>query len=171
MSNPIRKLVKDIQYKTDFTLDQIAEKLGYSPAYFRNEVSKGKSKSVLESIQTKFNDIIEQNVSREIELKDPQTQYKANGGPIPDYRDEVIKLLKEQNETLKMRVNSDLVKLKENQALIEAWVHTNAKFLARLVAKQEKRTAEEVLVDMGKNGASIFENILRKDKAVRDGSS
>lgn len=65
MSNSIRKLVKDIQYTTELTLDEIADKLGYSRSYFRNEVSKGRSKSVLETIQAKFKDIIEQNVSRE----------------------------------------------------------------------------------------------------------
>lgn len=65
MSNTIRSLVKEIQFKTDLTLDQIAEELEYSPAYFRNEVSKGVSRTVLEALQTKYQKIIEQNVSRE----------------------------------------------------------------------------------------------------------
>jgi hypothetical protein len=74
MSNQIRQAVKEIQFKTDFTLDEIAAKLGYSPAYFRNEVSKGKSKAVLETLQTKFNELIEQNV-----VAEPDKKYELNG--------------------------------------------------------------------------------------------
>lgn len=62
-SNPIKKLVKEIRFKTDMNLNQIAEAVGYNKAYFRNAVSGGKSPAVLKRLQTKFNDIIDQNAT------------------------------------------------------------------------------------------------------------
>jgi DNA-binding transcriptional regulator LsrR (DeoR family) len=117
MSNPLKQTVKDIQYHTDLTLDEIADKIEVSRAYFRNEVSKGTSGSILKKLQAKFNEIIEQNVSNgnrsTNHVNDPGAPYgiKNPGEPgqtlesllknqLKD-KEEIIKLLKERDNMQK----------------------------------------------------------------------
>ena len=126
-----------------------------------------------EKTQKKIDEIFRQfqEGSRELVVSEPQAQYKPNSGSIPDYRDEVIGLLKEQNAALKYRLNSELRVLKENQIEILAWVQTNAKYLGRIVAKQEKKSHDDVMIEIRKNGAELFEKTLQKDKTFEDGGS
>jgi AraC-like DNA-binding protein len=134
-SNPIRQLIKDIQYKTDLSLDQIADRVGVSRAYFRNEVSKGTSQSILNKLQSNFNDIIEQNVPRGTLLQEPVIQY--GNGTGADLRDEIIALQKKiisQQEAEKGLLQSQIAELREKVESIDKTVRESSGHLQRIIA-------------------------------------
>lgn len=62
-SNDLKKIVKEIQYKTNKTLAQIAKDLGYSTAYFTDQVNKGTNEALKELLLKKFGKVELQNGS------------------------------------------------------------------------------------------------------------
>jgi uncharacterized protein YeaO (DUF488 family) len=62
LSNELKQLVKEIQFKTDKSLGEIAKEIGYSRAYFNNEVNKGENEALLKLLQERYGSEIEQTV-------------------------------------------------------------------------------------------------------------
>lgn len=63
MSNEADKLISEIQYKTGLSLEEIADKIGYSRPYLNNVKLKGGGKKVIGVLREKFAEIL-QNVPR-----------------------------------------------------------------------------------------------------------
>ena len=51
MSNKLRDIVYEIQYKLDFTLEQVAEKVGYSGPYISRAMAKGVEGKLLATLK------------------------------------------------------------------------------------------------------------------------
>lgn len=77
MSNELKQIVKNIQFKTDKTIEEIAKDLGYTRAYFTNQVNIGTNESLKNLLLDKYKEEIEHNIIRE-----PQVDYiiKDNSG-------------------------------------------------------------------------------------------
>jgi hypothetical protein len=65
VSNELKRIVKDIQFKTDKTIGQIAADIGYARAYFTNQVNIGTNKKLKELLLKKYPNINEQIVLSE----------------------------------------------------------------------------------------------------------
>lgn len=63
MSNELKKIVKEIQFKTDKTIEEIANDIGYARAYFTNQVNIGTNKNLKRLLQEKYKLDNEQNVT------------------------------------------------------------------------------------------------------------
>lgn len=57
MNNRIGKLVKDIQYATDFTIEQIADKIDYSRAHLTRLAKHGDSQKAYDALMKEFKEI------------------------------------------------------------------------------------------------------------------
>jgi seryl-tRNA synthetase len=100
MTNELKKLIKDIQYRTDKTLADIAKEIGYSTAYFTDQVNKGKNDEIKERLLLKYPNKSEGNVPREIPeslfVEEKAEAYdKSFAEVIPDYSKRYIALLEE----------------------------------------------------------------------------
>lgn len=65
MSNELKRIVKDIQFRTDKTIEEIAKDIGYARAYFTNQVNIGTNKKLKELLLKKFPNKNEQYVPPE----------------------------------------------------------------------------------------------------------
>ncbi len=77
MSNQLRDLIKEIQFKTDKTLEIIAKEIGYSRAYLTNQISKGRNDRLKAILSNKYELEIKQKVSDETNHS-PVTASPAN---------------------------------------------------------------------------------------------
>jgi hypothetical protein len=62
LSNELKKIVKEIQFRTDKTIEEIANEIGYARAYFTNQVSIGTNKNLKRLLQEKYKLDNEQSV-------------------------------------------------------------------------------------------------------------
>lgn len=70
MSNELKKIVKDIQFRTDKTIEEIAKEIGYARAYFTNQINIGTNKNLKKLLLEKYKLDTEHNV-----LKEPDVEY------------------------------------------------------------------------------------------------
>lgn len=136
MSNELKELVKRIQFDTDKTLHEIAEEIGYSRAYFTNQVNKGTNEELKALLLEKFNLENEQIVSPEIERFDLKKATKE---------DLLIMIIGEKETRIQTAegwaskffdlIKSNLTGLTTHQALLSAQVMT---ILEREIDKEAK---------------------------------
>lgn len=74
MSNELKKIVKEIQFKTDKTIEEIAKDVGYARAYFTNQINIGTNKNLKKLLVEKYMLDKEHNV-----LKEPEIEYVTGG--------------------------------------------------------------------------------------------
>ena len=87
MSNKIKEIVSEIQFRLDLTQEQIAERIGYSRPYLTNAINKNAGGKILDSLIKEFGEIL-QNVSRETSnYIDKRRDYKNHHvkEPVPVY--------------------------------------------------------------------------------------
>jgi hypothetical protein len=100
-SNRLRQIIKEIQYKRDLTIGQIAEFAGYTRVHLTKELKKGKSPKVEAKLMEVFKEDI-QNVaktgSESIQSKNPGNE---PGSPLLQAKDEIIQLLRERDNLQK----------------------------------------------------------------------
>jgi hypothetical protein len=131
MANELKRLVKEIQYREDKTLKAIAESIGYSTAYFTDQINKGSNQEIKERLQRLVNEPnkIEQNVPRETTKHSMKDSKEPSENPIgakaATYSDRYIKLLE---ETVKEKKDQ----LKELQARLDELAGRQADFLAKV---------------------------------------
>lgn len=104
MSNELKKLVKDIQYKRELTIDQIAAEIGYTRAYLNDAVNKGTNKKIKAALFKAYPFLIEQNVSIEEPVKatDSQVAVLVKQGDLDDLREKLLEIeaVVQQNQRL-----------------------------------------------------------------------
>jgi hypothetical protein len=108
-SNPLKKLVKEIQLKTDKTLDELGKDLGYSGAYFRNEVSKGTNENLLVLVQTKFKDLLQGGTNYTMTAEPGKFQVTEKS-----LLEKQIALLEEEVSFLREKIQSNLASISDN---------------------------------------------------------
>lgn len=59
MSNKLRDIVYEIQYKLDLTLEQVAEKIDYAPTYLSKAMAKGVEGKLLATLKRVFADVLD----------------------------------------------------------------------------------------------------------------
>lgn len=89
-ANKLKDLVKEIQFRKDLTIEQIAESIGYSRVHLTKEIKKGGNKTLEDLLLKKYNEIL-QNVANETEnqVSEPEAKYFTKTDLI-----EVIKAIK-----------------------------------------------------------------------------
>lgn len=122
MSKEAQILLKEIQYKTGMTLEEIADKIGYSRPYLNNVKLKGGGGKIIGILKEKFKDIL-QNVP--LASSTPPADYNpitnnsqhiAGRGSLPQGTrqitlDDYIALLESQNEKLNKVIEANLTVL------------------------------------------------------------
>ena len=90
MSNKLSQLVKDIKYKTDKTIEQIAESIGYSRVHLGREMKKEESPAIEELLNEKYRDVLQIETSytdKRRNLKNTKDATKLlavrEGAPVP----------------------------------------------------------------------------------------
>lgn len=136
MSNELKDLVKKIQFDTDKTLQEIAEEIGYSRAYFTNQINKGSNDELKALLLEKFNLENEQKVLHETEHFDLKKASKE---------DLLIMIISEKDTRIQTAegwaskffdlIKSNLTGLSTHQALLSAQVMT---ILEREIDKEAK---------------------------------
>lgn len=59
MSKNLRDIIYEIQYKLDLTLEQIAERIGYTRQHLSRAIKNGTKGKLLETIKREFADILD----------------------------------------------------------------------------------------------------------------
>jgi hypothetical protein len=131
LSNELRKIVKEIQFKTDKTIGEIANDIGYARAYFTNQVSIGTNKNLLHLLREKYGLDNEQIVRNEeaplSRVNEDPAEYNTVL-PMGDHKvtlADYIELLKEKAREAKERerelmslLKGDIARLKTNSKTI-----------------------------------------------------
>jgi hypothetical protein len=107
LSNELRKIVKEIQFKTDKTIGEIANDIGYARAYFTNQVSIGTNKNLLHLLREKYgldNEQIVRNEEAPVSRVNEDPAEYNTVLPMGDHKvtlADYIELLKERQERRK----------------------------------------------------------------------
>lgn len=111
MSNELKTLIKKIQFSTDKTLEEIADDINYSRAYFNDQVNKGTNKKLLNILTEKFGFKIEQNVPRgtSVEQDAPNNMYSADylAGKLQS-KEEVLAQIEARRQDAEKKANEYL---------------------------------------------------------------
>lgn len=167
MSNELKKIVKDIQFRTDKTIEEIARDIGYARAYFTNQVNIGTNKNLRKLLLDKYKLGTEHNVRNEtksdiiitekngevsvIEIKTASgktIKVKPEGqneitllNAFLEERDRVINELQSDKEKLQNTIDTSLTALMQLLGALSrhdrAFHDTILKSLARLEGKKE----------------------------------
>lgn len=165
MSNELKRIVKDIQFRTDKTIEEIANDIGYARAYFTNQVNIGTNKKLKELLLNKYPKTNEQFVLSEhhsdlikvdkngatmfIEIKTASGRtIKVNSqSDIPllnaflEERDRVIGELQADKRQLQNTIDANLTALMQLLSALSrhdrAFHDTILRSLARLEGKKE----------------------------------
>jgi hypothetical protein len=136
LSNEIKKIVKKIQFKTDKTIEEIAKDIGYTRAYFTNQINIGTNKT-LKSLLEKYLLNYEQIVLPEYKTQEPLiNQFNEDPAvynmvlPMGDLRltvkdhidflKDTIKKAEEREQKLLMLLEKDISIIKSNSETIQA---------------------------------------------------
>lgn len=100
MTNELKQIVKDIEYFTDKKMRVIAKNIGYTRAYFNDQVNKGKNDNLLSILKEKYGKEIKQGVRnsplfKEM-LKEEMQQVKENLSKLSEDIGQPVGLHKEQ---------------------------------------------------------------------------
>lgn len=124
MSNELKKIVKKIQFKTDKTIEEIANDIGYARAYFTNQVNVGTNKN-LKGLLEKYLLDYEQNVmSEDISPEPPIAQ--VNEDPV-----EYNKALQLGN--IKITVQDYIDELRIDKKKLQNTIDTNLTAMIQLL--------------------------------------
>lgn len=111
MSNEAQELLKEIQYKTGKTLEEIASDIGYSRPYLNNVKLNGGGGKVVGILREKYKKIL-QNVPREKEGSDNK---EADTSLMPV----LVQLMKTQNMILERQEKEVVDRVKNIEANLE----------------------------------------------------
>lgn len=153
----MKDLVKEIQFRQDLTLDDIAKRIGYSPSYFRNAVNKGENEKLRNALLKEFN--YEQNVSPEPEIKEQPVTYKKTNGP--DYQAKYIALLEKQCED-QSSITEILINLDELQKMVVATA-LNVRIAQRLIEVVAGASGKK---GMAQEASKIADEVSKKYAAM-----
>lgn len=70
MSNSLKNIVSDIQYRLNLSQEQIAERIGYSRPYLTKAIKAGADGKLLETIKREFPEIAQKNT-----FEEPEAEY------------------------------------------------------------------------------------------------
>jgi len=176
---PIRALVKAVQFKLGLTVEQVAEGIGYSRVHLSNEMKKKSSPAVEQALYKKYGEIL-QNVSHGTPAA--QSNAKPNGENKPatgmlidagEYIDE-LKRDKRMLESL-VKDNQDVIRfnLSSLQALLRtifrhdlSYHQTMLRSLARI---EKKNDADTLIVEADKAEAALLvEEMKHEDHSVKN---
>ncbi len=76
MSNKLRDIVYEIQYKLDLTLEQVAEKIGYDRTYLSKAINKGVEGKLLATLKRVFADVLDKEKPT-VTIEDKAKAYDA----------------------------------------------------------------------------------------------
>jgi hypothetical protein len=116
-SNRLRQMVKEIQFKEDLTIEQIAEKAGYTRVHLTKELKKDSSPKVEAKLLEVFKESLQNVANNGTESILKAVPHEKSPGSAPELWEELresqkarIKLLEEkvQSETRLIQVEATL---------------------------------------------------------------
>lgn len=76
MSNKLKEIIYEIQYKQNLTLEEIAKKIGYAPTYLSKAMNKGVEGKLLAALLSEFSGILDK-AKPKVSLSDKAQVYDA----------------------------------------------------------------------------------------------
>lgn len=182
-------MVKEIQYQSDKTLASIAKEIGYSTAYFTDQVNKGNNEEIRERLKRllESSNKSEQNVPRE---KSHQASNKTNGAHIREAADisdhsdatlihsnpkdlqiinlqaEIIQLQKQLQTKMELGSQDYLKEMKED--LISRIQYSLSQLENRILVQQQNHS--ENLPEVGKTPTVLQRTYSKKGSTQKRGS-
>lgn len=83
MTTRIGRLVKDIQYSADLSIEQVAEKIGYTRPHLNKLMKKGDSKKVYDALQAEFGEILQSVIQAQNKTTATETAQKSTNADKP----------------------------------------------------------------------------------------
>lgn len=145
--NELQRLIKEIKYKTNKTLDDIANDLGYDRAYLTDQVNKGKSQKIKGLLANKYKNQLKDFSARDhesFELHDDGDQeFKTKSKQSSTEKDVAIKALADIAESNK----NNSMGILNTSAAIKSMAKSNEDLVTMLKSKMfstefEKNTME-----------------------------
>lgn len=177
MSKNLREIVREIQFKKDWTIEQVAESIGYTRVHLTKEMKKDASPLIADLLIEKYKDIL-QNVSR-----GNGDSWNLNGKEKnqPDFARKLVARLEKdieklevENAELKAQVNSSLQQVLENQLAAASIHEAYQKKILELMAKAAKQKFDDLVKEVRLEAIRIHAVKKRKGilpEAGNDGSS
>ena len=108
MINRIGTVIKDIQYLTDLTIDQIAAKIGYSRSHLNRSMKGEESEKLYNTLVNTFG-LGAKDIAKPVKTPDPKMQYltitpSKPGQIVKAVEKEEITLLREEIKRLEERL-------------------------------------------------------------------
>ncbi len=155
MSNRIKEIVRQIQYKNDWTVAQVAESIGYSRVHLTRAIKEG-SDSVEKALMDKHRSIFIDQIAETVHniASEQESEY---------YKQQYLDLLKSTNETLKDTVALSLNSVLENQRILRAISSTDLNQSVRIRAKLEGKSIEKVRDEINRELADNIRASLKMD--------
>jgi hypothetical protein len=126
MSNKVAKLLEDIQYKTQKSLEDIANDIGYSRPYLNNvKLAKEDNEKVYNKLRVYYSEIL-QNVS-----KQPANGLSGQGDETQSLTARALELLAESNRILAIAADKQSDANKEQSLANKILAETNRDLVTR----------------------------------------
>lgn len=157
MSNRIKEIVKQIQFKNDWTVAQVAESIGYSRVHLTRAIKEG-SDFVEKALMDKHRSVFVDQIAETVQTiaQEEATEY---------YKQQYLDLLKSTNDTLRDTVALSLNSVLENQRILRAISSTDLNQSARIRAKLEGKSIEKVRDEINRELADSIRASLKMDTA------
>ncbi len=157
MSNKIREIVRQIQFKNDWTIAQVADSIGYSRVHLTRAIKEG-SDSVEKALMDKHRSIFVDHIAETV-------QDIANEQEAEYYKQQYLDLLKSTNDTLRDTVALSLNSVLENQRILRAISSTDLNQSARIRAKLEGKSLDKIRDEINRELADNIRASLKMDTA------
>lgn len=131
--NHLQELLKEIQYLTDYTQAEIAEKIDMDRAYFSSEVKKGTNSTVKHRL-TNFLAKIKHNEGEKQESPSTDQLDQING--LLSTKNDIIKRQDEQIATLKGIIDFLQIQYTSNSTVLLQTVQINTELLRKILDHQ-----------------------------------
>lgn len=147
-SKKLKELVREIQFHSKLTLDEIAKRIGYSPSYFRNAINRGENDKLQIALLKEFK--IEHNVA--------PVEQKARSTKEVDYQAKYIELLEKQCKDADT-IKEVLINLDELQKMVVATA-MNVKVNQRLIEVVSAQAGKKL--NFGQEVSRIASDVSRE---------
>src|SRR5436190_7010522 len=152
--NELQKMIKEIQYRTDETFDDIATRLDYARAYLNDQVNKGGNNTIRQKLIKQYPRILKQFV-RSDDDKLSFNEDNAGYGGQPELLNVLIELMKRQNIILEKQTSNveskvDNIETNLNDALgrvdsLKFDLQSQRDVVLRSLARLEKKPEDALL--------------------------
>lgn len=149
-SNRLRQIIKEIQYKTDLTIEEIAKVAGYTRVHITKELKKESSPKVEARLLEAFQGILQNDAKNEsLSINENPGEQDRDKDKIIELQSEVIRLLKEKEQLI-----SNLSEIAKALARIEGSL-ADAKTGESTLASQNETKEVQKLATIAEYGSNV----------------